>query len=140
MHIAIISVAPPYRGGISKFSSVLVKKISIKHLVKVINFKRQYPNFLFPGKSQYLESTEILGERCIDSINPINWFNVGKNLSKGKFDLVIFNIWNPFFSPSLSIIALEIRKKSPNTKLVSLCHNILPHDNMPFSNLLMKYK
>ena len=139
MHIAIISVAPPYRGGISKFCSILVEKISKKHLVKVINFKRQYPNLLFPGKSQFLDSTKILGELCIDSINPINWFNVGKKLSKGKFDLIIFNIWNPFFSPCLSVISLQIRRKSPNTKLISLCHNILPHEKTPFSNLLMEY-
>ena len=139
MHIAIISVAPPYRGGISKFSSVLVRKLSSKHLVKVINFKRQYPKFLFPGVSQYLDSSEVLGERCIDSLNPINWFKVGRKLSKSKFDLIIFNIWNPFFSPSLGMIALQIRKKSPNTKLVSLCHNIYPHEKIPFSHLLIKY-
>ena len=39
MHIAIISVAPPYRGGISKFSSVLVKnKLSTKNVPDAIEW------------------------------------------------------------------------------------------------------
>ena len=139
MHIAIISVAPPYRGGISKFTSTLVKRISKKHLIKVINFKRQYPYFLFPGKSQLLKTNDYLGERCIDSINPLNWYNVGRKIAKGKFDLVIFNIWNPFFSPSLGMIASQVSKKSPNTKLISLCHNILPHEKIPFGKILISY-
>ena len=123
MYIAIISVAPPYRGGISNHTSILAHKLSQKHLVKVINYKRQYPKFLFPGKTQYLASQRILGDRCLDSINPLNWFNVGKKIVAGQFDLVIFRIWNPFFSPALGMIALQLRKNSPNTKLISLCDN-----------------
>ena len=139
MHIVIISVAPPYRGGISKFTSTLVKRISKQHLIKVINFKRQYPYVLFPGKSQLLKKNDCLGESCIDSINPLNWHNVGNKLAKGKFDLIVFNIWNPFFSPSLGMIASQVRKKSPNTKLISICHNISPHEKIPFGDLLIGY-
>jgi len=60
MQIALISVAPPYRGGISKHTSILVEKLSINHLVDVINYSRQYPDFLFPGKSQFMdENSEV---------------------------------------------------------------------------------
>ena len=55
MQIALISVAPPYRGGISKHTSILVEKLSINHSVDVINYSRQYPDFLFPGKSQFMD-------------------------------------------------------------------------------------
>ena len=84
MRIALISVAPPYRGGISKHTSILVEQLSLKHSVEVINYKRQYPEFLFPGKTQYITDglVEQLGECCIDSINPINWFMIGRKLSK----------------------------------------------------------
>ena len=76
MQIALISVAPPYRGGISKHTSVLVEKLSINHLVDVINYSRQYPEFLFPGKTQYLENKSEIERSCrwIDSINPFTWF------------------------------------------------------------------
>ncbi len=141
MHIALISVAPPYRGGISKQTSILVEKLNLNHSVRVINYKRQYPHCLFPGKTQYLED-ELdyqLGDRCIDSINPITWLKTGEKLSARKFDLVIFRFWNPLFAPALSMIALKIRKKSPHTKLISLCDNILPHENMLFGSLLTRY-
>ena len=54
MQIALISVAPPYRGGISKHTSILTEYLSKKHSVDLINYSRQYPDFLFPGKSQFL--------------------------------------------------------------------------------------
>ena len=141
MRIALISVAPPYRGGISKHTSILVDLLSLKHSVKVINYKRQYPDFLFPGKTQYIENKTniILGERCIDSVNPITWFLTGKRLVDGRYDLVIFRFWNPFFAPALSIIAIILRKKMPNTKLISLSDNILPHESMIFGRFLTRY-
>ncbi|SVD86741.1 uncharacterized protein METZ01_LOCUS439595, partial [marine metagenome] len=141
MHIALISVAPPYRGGISKHTSILFEKLSLKHSVRVINYSRQYPNFLFPGKTQYIEGelNQKLGECCIDSINPITWFKIGKQLAVMNYDLVIFRFWNPFFAPALSMIAVQIRKKSPNIKLISLCDNILPHENMPLERFLTRF-
>ena len=141
MRIALISVAPPYRGGISKHTSILAEKLSLQHSVEVINYRRQYPDFLFPGKTQYLEDDcdQQLGERCIDSINPITWFNTGKQLAKSKYDLIIFRFWHPFFAPALGMIALIIRKKSPATKLISLCDNIIPHDKTPLGIFFTSY-
>ena len=112
MRIALISVAPPYRGGISKHTSILVQKLSIIHAVDLINYSRQYPDFLFPGKSQYLDeySGNFPSERCIDSINPITWFKTGNVLAKRRYDLVIFRFWNPFLAPALGVIAGVIKK------------------------------
>ena len=125
MQIALISVAPPYRGGISKHTSILVQKLSNKHTVDIINYSRQYPNILFPGKTQYIEkdSNQEIGERLIDSINPITWFTTGKKLAKRNYDLIIFRFWNPFFAPALGTIAKLVRKKSKMTKMISLCDN-----------------
>ena len=126
MQIALISVAPPFRGGISKHTSILLEKLSKVHSVDLINYSRQYPDFLFPGKSQYLdEETEYYPSvRWIDSINPLSWFNTGNKLAKKKYDLIIFRFWNPFFAPALGVIAGVIKKKSSSTKLISLCDNI----------------
>ena len=141
MHIALISVAPPYRGGISKHTSILFKKLSLKYSVDIINYRRQYPNFLFPGKTQYLSDklNQQLGERCIDSINPLSWFRTGKQLASRNYDLIILRYWNPFFAPALGMITLQIRKKSPNTKLISLCDNILPHEKTPLGHFFTSY-
>jgi len=141
MQIALISVAPPYRGGISKHTSILVEKLSLHHSVDVINYSRQYPNFLFPGKTQYLDdiSESPNNYRWIDSINPLSWFKTGNRLAMKKYDLVIFRFWNPFFAPALGIIAGLIKKKSPKSKLISLCDNILPHEKTPMGDFLTTY-
>jgi len=141
MQIALISAAPPYRGGISKHTSILVEKLSQNHSVDVINYSRQYPDFLFPGKTQYLDdkSENDNSSRMIDSINPLTWFSTGNKLAKKNYDLVIFRFWNPFFAPALGVIAGIIKKKSSYTKLMSLCDNILPHEKTPLSDFLTTY-
>ncbi len=141
MQIALISVAPPYRGGISKQTSILVENLSKNHSVDVINYSRQYPDFLFPGKTQYLDdkSENDNSSRMIDSINPLTWFSTGNKLAKKNYDLVIFRFWNPFFAPALGVIAGIIKKKSSYTKLMSLCDNILPHEKTPLADFLTTY-
>jgi len=141
MQIALISVAPPYRGGISKHTSILVEKLSQNHSVDVINYSRQYPDFLFPGKTQYLDdkSEDDNSSRMIDAINPLTWFRTGNKLAKKNYDLIIFRFWNPFFAPALGVIAGIIKKKSSHTKLMSLCDNILPHEKTPLADYLTKY-
>ena len=142
MKIALISVAPPYRGGISKHTYLLVKQLKVNHSVEVVNYYRQYPNIFFPGRSQLLDYKSDFFEfnnRIIDSINPISWFKTGNLLSGKKLDLVIFRFWNPFFVPALYTIASIIKKKAPQTKLISLCDNIIPHEKVPLGALLTKY-
>ena len=56
MKIAFITPFPPYRGGISKHSENLYLQLKKNNSIKVFNFKKQYPYFLFPGKTQYLEN------------------------------------------------------------------------------------
>ena len=112
MQIALISVAPPYRGGISKHTSILVKNLSKTHSIDLINYSRQYPDFIFPGKSQYIDEyiEDFPSERCIDSINPLSWFKTGNILAGRRYDLVIFRFWNPFFAPALGTIASVIKR------------------------------
>ena len=51
MKIALISVFPPYRGGIATHSYILYENlIKQNHDVMVVNYLKQYPSFLFPGK------------------------------------------------------------------------------------------
>ena len=114
MQIALISVAPPYRGGISKHTSILAEHLSKKHSVDIINYSRQYPDFLFPGKSQYsdVRADHYPSIPGVDSINPISWFITGNKLSEKGYDLIIFRYWSPFFAPALGTIASVIKRKS----------------------------
>jgi len=53
MKIALIGTAYPYRGGIAAFNERLAKELITEgHQLTIHTFKLQYPNFLFPGKTQ----------------------------------------------------------------------------------------
>ena len=55
MRFAILSPIYPYRGGIAQFSGMLYTELVKEgHEVKAFNFKRLYPDILFPGKTQYV--------------------------------------------------------------------------------------
>ena len=54
MDIQILSTAYPYRGGIAVFNERLAKEFSSQgDQISIKTFTLQYPNFLFPGKSQF---------------------------------------------------------------------------------------
>ncbi len=142
MKIIIVGPAYPYRGGIAHYTGSLYKSfLNRGHEVKIFNFKRLYPKFLFPGKTQFETSPqteEIASERIIDSINPINWLIAGVKILKEKPDVVIFKYWLPFFAPCFGIISLIIKILS-NSKIIFICHNITPHEKFPFGNMLTKF-
>ena len=84
MKVIIIGTAYPYRGGIAAFNERLAQQfIKEGHDVEIYTFTLQYPNFLFPGKTQYSsenapDNLKIL--RKINSINPLNWLKIGKEI------------------------------------------------------------
>ncbi|MDP2362269.1 MAG: glycosyltransferase family 4 protein, partial [Ignavibacteria bacterium] len=141
MKIVIVSPAYPLRGGIAHSAGLLYKELAKDHEVILITFKRQYPDFLFPGKSQ-TESVEVSDristEVMLDSINPFNWNFTAKRIIDFKPELVIFKHWLPFFGPCYGWIARKIKKKS-TAKLVAVCHNIIPHERRIGDKVLSKY-
>ncbi|MBC8213144.1 MAG: glycosyltransferase [Candidatus Marinimicrobia bacterium] len=142
MKIAIVSVAPPYRGGISLHSAILYQHLSVNHKVNCYNFSRQYPNFLFPGKTQLEKGKPavcIPSDRCIDSINPLTWLATANKIIRSNPDVVIFRYWNPYFAILMGMIARKIRRKIKNVQCIALCDNIIPHEKHLVDNILTKF-
>ena len=101
MKITILSTAFPYRGGIAVFTERLAMAFQTeKDDVNISTFSLQYPNFLFPGKSQYSSSEkpqDLAIEREVNSINPINWIRIGLKLKKQRPDILICRlVWVQF--------------------------------------------
>lgn len=137
----ILSPAYPYRGGIANFAEMLYNTLSLKGKTKIVNFKRQYPAMFFPGKTQYEEGGKtgnIPSERVLDSINPLNWIKVGNKIKGENPAYLIINFWLPFFAPAFGVVS-SIAKKNGNTKVIAICHNVLPHEKHPGDKMLTKY-
>ncbi len=142
MNIVIIGPAFPFRGGIALFSERLAQQFQAEgNQVEIITFTTQYPNILFPGKTQFSDAVapnNLKINRKINSTAPLNWLKVGKQIRKSKPDVVIFNYWMPFFAPCFGTIAKQI-KKNNHTKVLAIAHNIIPHEKRIGDSALTKY-
>lgn len=143
MKIVIVGTAYPMRGGIAQFNALLFKYLSEKAEIMMFSFKRQYPEFLFPGKTQYetgKPAVDIPGEKNfikVDSINPFNWLINGYRISKLKPDLLIFKYWIPFFAPCFFVISF-IAKSLSRSKVLFICDNVIPHEKRIGDDVLTK--
>jgi len=142
MKITILSTAFPYRGGIAVFTERLARAFQAeKDDVNISTFSLQYPNFLFPGKSQYSSSEkpkDLTIVQEVNSINPLNWFWLGLKLKKQKADILILKYWIPFMAPCLGTIA-RIVKRNKHTKVIVVIDNLIPHEKRFGDHLLNTY-
>jgi len=142
MKITILSTAFPYRGGIAVFTERLARAFQAeKDDVNISTFSLQYPNFLFPGKSQYSSSEkpkDLTITQEVNSINPLNWFWLGLKLKKQKPDILILKYWIPFMAPCLGTIA-RIVKRNKHTKVIVVIDNLIPHEKRFGDYLLNTY-
>ncbi|MBQ9475321.1 MAG: glycosyltransferase [Bacteroidales bacterium] len=140
MRIAILSCFYPYRGGISQFNSGLYKELEKEHTVCAFNFKRQYPGFLFPGKTQYVTENDniqpVESVACLDTINPISWEKTATAIREWAPELLIMRYWNPWFALPLGFVA---RRMPPQCKVVAILDNVIPHEKHFFDRLLTKF-
>jgi hypothetical protein len=110
MKIAYLSTFYPYRGGIAQFNASLYNSLLERgHEVTPYTFLRQYPELLFPGKSQYVQvednAEKINALRILDTANPISYLRAAHKINHTKPQLFLTKFWMPYFAPSLGIIA-----------------------------------
>ncbi len=140
--IVLLTPAHPLRGGIASSSERLALEFHDQgYEVVVVSFRLQYPNFLFPGETQFTDDPppeNVQIETRLNSINPLNWLMTGWYLKKLCPDLLIIRYWLPFMGPSLGTVA-RITKSNKKTKVVALADNIIPHEKRPGDSLFTKY-
>ena len=111
-----------------------------ENTVKAFNFKRQYPDFLFPGKTQYVtkddDAVPIESEALLDTANPFTYGRTYRAIRDWKPDLVVISYWMSWFAPSLGYIARRLKK---HCKVVSILHNVIPHEPRFFDAPLTRY-
>ncbi|MDA3906414.1 MAG: glycosyltransferase [Bacteroidales bacterium] len=140
MKIAYLSTFYPLRGGIAQFNGSLYRALEINNEVKAYTFKRQYPDFLFPGKTQYVQENDnadiIESVEILDTINPLSYYKTANAINKYNPELLLFKYWMSFFGPSLGTVA---RKMSPRTKIITILDNVIPHEKRVIDKPFTKY-
>ena len=140
--VVIIGPARPLRGGLASFNERLARQFMQEgHVVSIYTFSLQYPEFLFPGTTQYSSEpapNDIDIKVCINSVNPINWLIIGNKLKNLKPDLIVVRYWLPFMGPALGTILRSV-KKNKHTRVVCIADNIKPHEKRPGDTAFTKY-
>ncbi len=141
MNIAYLSTFYPYRGGIAQFNAKLFREFEKEHNIKAWTFKRQYPDILFPGSSQYVgendSADKINAERVLDTINPITYWSAAVKIKKTKPDIMLTKFWLPFFGSSLGQIARMLKNKGVTN--ISILDNVKPHEKRPGDDWLINF-
>ena len=140
MRIAFLSVFYPYRGGIAQFNAHLHEALKKDNEVKAFNVTRQYPDVLFPGKTQYVtpgdKATPVESTRILDSANPLTWKRTAREVLGWKPDMVVFSYWMSYFALSFTPIAAFLHRHG--IKIVSVVHNAIPHEPKFFDKPLAR--
>ena len=140
MKIALLSCFYPYRGGIAQFNANVFNELSKEHDVKAFNFKRQYPDILFPGKTQYVgegdSAIKIESERILDTANPLSYIKTSSIIRKWEPNILLMRYWMSYFAPSQGYVA---RHMLPTTKRISVLDNVIPHERRFFDTPFTKY-
>lgn len=139
MKLCVVGPAYPFRGGIAHHTTLLCHHLAFRDEVNAAVFRRLYPGFLFPGKSQLDPSADVCKVSTyplIDSLDPRTWVDAGKFVRDLHPDLAVIQWWQPFFGPCLASIAA---RASECAKVVFICHNVIPHEKMPLGRILTRW-
>ena len=141
MRVGILGTTWPYRGGLAAFNERLAREvIADGNEVEIFTFTLQYPDFLFPGKTQYSDAPQpedLKISRIMNSIGPLSWFKTARAIQKAKIELLVIKFWIPLMAPCLGTIARLARRKG--IKVVSILDNVIPHEPKPWDKWLIRY-
>lgn len=140
MRIALLSCFHPYRGGIAQFNANLFHELGREHDVRAFNFSRQYPDFLFPGKTQLVaeddEAVPVESTALLDTADPFSWIRTARTIRKWNPDVLIVRYWMPYFGPSLGYVC---RHMKTGCKVIGILDNVLPHERHFFDKPFTRY-
>lgn len=133
MRLALIGPVYPYRGGIAHYTTMLYRTLmDMGHEVLLVSFKRQYPQWLFPGQSDR-DPTTIQplalpdAHYWMDSLNPFSWVGTFKRLRRYQPDGIVLQWWTPFWALPWIVLGV-LNRLLGRRPLIFICHNVLPHE------------
>jgi glycosyltransferase involved in cell wall biosynthesis len=130
LRVVLIGPTWPFRGGIAQYTSELARQLGQRHEVTLLSFVRQYPRWLFPGRTDRDPSAWVspnAAEYILDPLALWTWWRTARRVTALCPDVVLVQWWVPFWAPSLSTVLALARRRRP-VQVVMECHNVLPHE------------
>jgi D-inositol-3-phosphate glycosyltransferase len=144
MKLSLIGPVYPYRGGISHFTSTLARTfVDLGYDLQVISFKRQYPKWLYPGKTDRDPSLihhAVVADFILDPLYPNTWKKAVQSIVAHESQVAIIEWWTTFWGPAYFLVSKYLHKRGID--IIFLIHNVLPHEEKPWdwimTNLVLK--
>ncbi|RAY14249.1 glycosyl transferase [Actinomadura craniellae] len=137
MRIAVVGPTFPYKGGGVRHTTELAHRLAAAgHEVTLESWSAQYPEFLYPGE-QTIDIPEgepfPATERRLSWRRPDGWWRAGRRLRRA--DLVVLAVLTSIQVPAYRVILAGLGRR---TRVVALCHNVLPHERKSYDVPLMR--
>jgi glycosyltransferase involved in cell wall biosynthesis len=128
VRVTLVGPVYPYRGGIAHYTTMLDGALRAEgHDVQLVSFSRQYPHWLFPGKSDRDPSQKPLAAYWIDSLNPFSWVATFARMRRTRPQLIVLQWWTTFWAP-VWLTLLTLNAWLLRAPVVFVCHQVLPHE------------
>lgn len=142
MRWALLGPMWPYRGGIAHFSAALARALVARgHEVRPLTFRRQYPDRLFPGTSQFEDGPPPEGvpaaSRLLDTLSPASWRRTARAVTAWPADVLVVPYWMAFFAPALGAVARLARRRG--VRVLTVVHNAIGHEPRPGERALARW-
>ena len=139
----IVGPAYPLRGGIANFNEALCRAfLQEGETSEIYSFSLQYPEFLFPGTTQYETSgvgpADIKITPILNSVQPFTWAEAALKIRKQKPDYIIVRYWLPFMAPCLGTVA-RWSKSFKKLKVIAITDNVIPHEKRVGDKMFTQY-
>lgn len=139
MDVTMIGTLPPTK-GISPYCAELVSLLDEHLHIEFLDFKRLYPEMLYPGRTESqdlypldLTKCDINRRRILDFCNPLSWIKAGL-LTRGN--IVHAQWWTGILSP-VYLVVLGIARLRGKRVIITV-HNVDPHEGGILLRLMNK--
>lgn len=142
LKIAILGPTHPFRGGIAHHTTMLYRQLRERHDVRMIGFRRQYPMWLYPAASDRDPSEKPFTadgvERVLDSLNPLTWLQVVRQVRRFDPDALVIPWWVAFWALPMGTIS-RLARRNRRTRVVFICHNVVEHESSRLRQLATRF-
>lgn len=132
MRFGLVGPTYPFRGGIAHHTTRLYHALKVRHAVDFVTFRRQYPRWLFPGKTDRdpsRVSAESIATPLLDPLNPLTWRQTASRVKAMRPDALIIPWWVAFWAPAFATIGFLVKRAG--ARLIFVCHNLTAHEARP---------
>jgi len=140
LSIAVLGPAPPDRGGIARETSRLVEELGRLEQVLWLTFSRRYPRRLDPRRFDRFDgdAPPASAVPILDWASPRSWREAAARVASEAPGGLLVPWWTAFWALPVRAVMRAVRRASPRTPRVLLCHNVDDHEGGAGRRLLAR--